>query len=652
MHQFVWEYLFYYNFETGEYIPWLAEKFEYSSDYKSIKIYLRKGVKWSDGYPFTADDVVFTYEMLLKNAPKLAGSAAVAAKVAGARKIDDYTVEIVLKEPDPRFHLDRTTFPAALVWGGLTIVPKHIWEKEDPLTFKNYPPVGTGAYKVVYSGETESLLVRRDDWWATELFGIRPAPKYIICKYYGPEESIAAALAANDVDAVFIGMVTFGTLQTVMARNPEVIVWRRALPYSWLDPCPRVLMVNNQRYPWSLPEVRHAISYLLNRQMIADLVFDKTTWPTPYIFPEYGGMKPYLDAVKTLVEKYEILKYDPKKAEEIFLNLGFKKGPDGIWVTPNGTKLEAIYIYHTASDPVEQRKAMEAISSMLRAAGISVITKGLEGPAFTDTMNRGDWDFRYGYMCPGDTDPFFNLYISHSKFAAPPGKSVANWEYNGWRYINSEYDNLVDQLQMTSPLERDKAVALFVQIMEIFYRDLPVIPVVQAPALVPFSTRYWTGWPTAENPWMTPTPWWAHFIFVLTGYYSPAKNEWIGGIRPTRIDYTTVYFTKDTPKFRGIDLIWYGPFKAGDAARVPSDDAEYWISKGYASYTPPMPTLAPELKPIADQVSALRETVSALKNSIGNLSEQVSNVVTLLTVNLVITLLLIVAVLYIAFKKK
>ncbi|MEM1510713.1 MAG: ABC transporter substrate-binding protein [Thermofilaceae archaeon] len=652
MHQFVWEYLFYYNFETGEYIPWLAEKFEYSPDYKSVKIYLRKGVKWSDGHPFTADDVVFTYEMLLKYAPRLSGSAAVAAKVAGARKIDDYTVEILLKDPDPRFHLDRSTFPAALVWGGLTIVPKHIWEKEDPLTFKNYPPVGTGPYRVVSSGETESILERRNDWWATELFGIRPAPKYIVCKYYGPEESLAAALAANDVDAVFIGMITFGTLQTVIARNPAVIVWRRTSPYSWIDPCPRVLMVNNQRYPWSLPEVRHAISYLLNRPLIAELVFDKTTYPTPHIFPEYGGMKPYLDAVKDLVDKYEILKYDPKKAEEILTKLGFKKGPDGIWVTPNGTKLEAIYIYHTASDPVEQRKAMEVITSLLRAAGISVIAKGLEGPAFIDTMNRGEWDLRYGYMCPGDSDPFFNLYISHSKFAAPPGQPVSNWEYNGWRYTNPEYDKLIDQLQLTSPLEKEKAITLFKQIMEIFYRDLPVIPVVQAPAIVPFSTQYWTGWPTAENPWIMPVPWWAQFNLVVNGYYSPSKGEWVGGIKPARIDYATVYFTKDTPRFRGIDLIWYGPFKAGDAARIPSDDAEFWIKKGYASYTPPIPSLAPELKPLVDQVAALTNTVSILKDSVGSLTVQLSNLTTLVTINLVISILLIIAVIYLAVRKK
>jgi peptide/nickel transport system substrate-binding protein len=654
MHQFVWEYLFYMNFQTGEYIPWLAERYEYSPDYTSITLYLRKGVKWSDGIPFTADDVVFTYNMLLQYAPKLSGSAAVAERVASVQKIDDYTVKINLKYPDPRFHLNRDVFPAALVWGGLTIVPKHVWEKVNPLNFTNYPPVATGPYRVVSSTETATLLERRDDWWATEIFGIRPAPKYVVCQYYGPEESLAAALAANDVDATFIGQLTFGTFKSVRERNPYAIVWSKASPYSWIDPCPRVLMVNNQRYPWSLPEVRHALSYILDRKLISSLVFDGTTIPTVYIFPEYGTMKPYLDAIRDLADKYEVGKYDPAKAEEIFKKLGFRRGPDGVWVTPNGTRLQAIYIYHTASDPVEQRKAMEVITQLLRANGIDVVAKGLEGPTFTSTMNSGDWDLRYGYMCPGDSDPFFNLYISHSKFAAPPGKAVSNWEYNGWRYINPEYDKVIEELRNTSPLDREKAISLVKQAMDIYYRDLPVIPVVQAPAIVPFSTYYWTGWPTSDNPWITPTPWWAQFARVVTGYLSPRTGEWVGGIKPSKIDYVTVYFTKDTPKFRGIDLVWYGPFKAGDAARIPADDAEFWIKKGYASYTPPIPTisLAPEIQPLVNQISENSKKIDALKSSVDNLVSQLSSLTMLLQINMVLTFITLALVVYIAIKKK
>ncbi len=60
--------------------------------------------------------------------------------------------------------------------------------------------------------------------------------------------------------------------------------------------------------------------------------------------------------------------------------------------------------------------------------------------------------------------------------------------------------------------------------------DLPVIPIVQAPALVPFNSTYWTGWPTADDPWNMPVSWWATFNLVINGYESPTTGEWVGGI--------------------------------------------------------------------------------------------------------------------------
>ena len=58
------------------------------------------------------------------------------------------------------------------------------------------------------------------------------------------------------------------------------------------------------------------------------------------------------------------------------------------------------------------------------------------------------------------------------------------------------------------------------------------IPIVQAPALVPFNSTYWTGWPTAEDPWNMPVSWWATFNLVINGYPNPETGEWVGGIKP------------------------------------------------------------------------------------------------------------------------
>jgi len=649
MQQNIWEYFSYWDYETGEDIMWLAQRYEYSADFKSITVYLTHGVKWSDGVAFTADDVVFTYTMLLGNVGKLPAAATVAADVDSVTKVDDYTVRINLKAANPRFHLNRDTFPAVRVWGGLTIVPKHIWEGKDPVTFTNYPdPVGTGPYKLISASQTAAVFERRDDWWATEKYGIRPAPKYVVFETLGTEETLAAALASNDVDAVNIGLLSFGTFQTVQQRNPYVTAWYKAAPYAWKDPCPRVLMIQDAKYPWNNPQVRRAISYLINRTAIAALAYDKTTVPSAYIFPAYGGFQEYFNTIASLVSQYEPTTYSPTKATTILQSLGWTKGTDGVWVTENGTRVTMLYLYSTETNTVEQRRVSEVLAQQLRDGGIDVTVKSLATAPLNDALNKGAFDIFFGWQCPGDTDPFFNLNLYNSKYTKPLGEAVATWEYNGWRFTNSSFDAIVNQLATISPLtNKSQCLTLFQQAMAIYYAQLPTIPMVQTPALVPVNTYQWTGWPTADNAWIMPVPWWAQLTQMINGFNSSKTGGWVGGLRLRTVDYTTVYFTKTTPQFRGVDLTWYGPFAAGDSQRIPADDAEFHIAKGYASYSPPTPTF-PELATISQKVTNMSTDLTSVKSSLAGVSGSVG----IIEAAVVLEAIAIIALALILLRKK
>ncbi|RME51723.1 MAG: ABC transporter substrate-binding protein, partial [Caldilineae bacterium] len=156
-HQAILEPLFILNYQTGEFIPWLGESFEANETNDVWVLKLREGVEWSDGEPFTADDVVFTIQMLIDNAPELGDSAAMKDWVASVEKIDDHTVQFNLTRPNPRFQLD---YFSVKIWGSINIMPKHIWEGQDPLTFKFYDPekgwpVGTGPYTLASVSPTE-----------------------------------------------------------------------------------------------------------------------------------------------------------------------------------------------------------------------------------------------------------------------------------------------------------------------------------------------------------------------------------------------------------------------------------------------------------------------------------------------------------------
>lgn len=527
IHQLIYEYFFYQNLQTGEYIPWLAESYEYSADFTSITVNLRDGVKWSDGQPFTTDDVLFTYD-LLKNNPGMTWAAEANKAVASVEAVDTLTVKFNLVNPNPRFHLNREAFPAVGIWGGITILPKHVWEGQDPLTFKSSNPIGTGPYTLKTAAENAMTYVRNEEWWGKTVFDKLPAPKTINFQYVGPETNVALALAADEIDTPFIGILSLGSFQEVARRNPNVSAWSKEAPYAWLDPCPRPLMVQNATPPWDNKEMRWALSYLIDRQGIVNLAYEGTTVPSWGIWPFYDGLKPYFDAVQDLRDKYPTDAYDPAKAEEIFTNLGYQKNADGIWAGADGTELSLKYLVQ--ADSTEEMKVSAILADQLTKGGIKVEVQPMSGGPLADTILRGDYGIKLHSFCPGYI--YDNLELFHGKYYVPLGQPAPWYERNSFRYNNPDFDKIVDEMGKTPPSDEAKNIELFHQALAILDDDLPVIPLVQAPALVPFSTTYWTGWPSAENPWNMPVSWWATFNLVITGYPKPGTNEWVGGIQP------------------------------------------------------------------------------------------------------------------------
>ena len=527
LQQVVYEYFFYENLQTGEYVPWLAEKYEYNADFTNITVTLHDGVMWSDGKPFGADDVVFTYDTLLKN-PTMAWASEVSKWVTSVEKIDDLHIKINLKSPNPRYHQIREAFPAVGIWGSIFILPKHIWEGQDPLKFKNNPPIGTGPYKLSSGSETALVYERRDDWWGIKAFGVTPAPKTVTFQYFGPETSVALALAANEVDFPFNGILSVGSLQEVMKRNPNVGAWTNEPPYAWLDPCPRALMVQNAVAPWDNKDARWALSYLIDRKAIVNLAYEGTTVPTWGIWPYYNGLQPYFDSIKDLLTQYPVETYDVAKAEQLLTAAGLKKGADGMWATAKGP-LKIRYLVN--ADSTEEMKVSAVLADQLKTAGIDVEVQPMSGGPLNDTILRGDYDIKLHSFCPGYI--YDNLELFHSKYYVELGKPAPWYERNSFRYKNPAFDKVVDEMSVTPPTEVDKVKAQFHDAMALWLSDLPVIPVVQAPALVPINSTYWTGWPSAKNPWIMPVCWWATFNLVINGYKSTTTGEWVGGIKAT-----------------------------------------------------------------------------------------------------------------------
>jgi peptide/nickel transport system substrate-binding protein len=516
LHQVVYEYLFYNNLQTGEFIPWLGESFQYNDDFTALTVKLREGVTWSDGQPFTPDDVVFTYQLLRAN-PVMVWAEEANKRVASVTAVDANTVQFNLTEANPRFHLNREAFPAVGIWGGITILPRHVWQGQNPLEFKSNPPIGTGPYKLRAATPTAITWERRDDWWGSRVFGVSPAPQTVTFTYLGPETNVALALASNDLDSPNIGILSLGSLLSVAQQNPNISAWSNQAPYAWLDPCPRGLMIQNARAPLDNRDVRWAISYALDRNAISALAYDGATVPSWGIWPYYDGNTAFFEAASDVRAQYPSDAFDPEQAIARLNAAG---------VNPSDITLK----YHVNGSSNEEMKVAQVLADQLRAIGFNVNIQPLSGAVEQDTRRRGDYDIALQAFCPGYIAE--NLELFHSKFYVPLGEPAPWYERNSFRYANPELDAIVDQMFTVQPSDIGTMQALYRDALAIWLRDLPVVPVTQAPALVPFNSTYWQGWPSADNPWNMPVSWWATFNLVLNGYPN-AQGGWVPGIRPS-----------------------------------------------------------------------------------------------------------------------
>jgi peptide/nickel transport system substrate-binding protein len=512
MNQNLMEPLFMLNYETGNIDGWLAESYTNSPDLTQWTVKLRPGTEWSDGQPLTSADVVFTINMLIQNAPQLNWSGAMKQWVQSVQAIDDRTVQFNLTGPNPRFVMENL---AGTTSQAIVPVPQHIWQGQDPVTFKNSWNNGTGAifsgpYVVKSFSSTEFDYKRNDNWWGakTGAFPL-PAPLEIHRPWVGDPATSLQMLATNDSDIG--GPQTPSQLNALVAQNPSLKPYG---PTGWTDPCPRMLTLNTTVSPWNKKEMRHAVSYAIDRQQIVNVVNEGVGQTSNFIFPTYKAMQPYIDGGQDILTGAGVGEFNLDKAHQLIESQGYTMGGDGHYVGPDGTTLSLDIIAPPFMEPWGRM-----VVQQLQTAGIDSNLRLIEWGIFRDQTGRGqftgatDWD-----GCGSVVEPWFGMNRYNQTWVNPIG--TAGTEYvdntsNAGRWSNAQYSGLMDQMGMLA-LGDSKVMDLYKQSLTIWADELPDIPLVQTPTLMLFNTTYWTGWPTQDNNYIQPPNWWEHFLKVLT----------------------------------------------------------------------------------------------------------------------------------------
>jgi peptide/nickel transport system substrate-binding protein len=518
--QFCREYMFYTNFLTGEVTPWLATEYSYNADFTECTLKLNPAVTWSDGQPFTADDVVFT-DLMVKNNQALVGSDGRNRDIVDVVAVDPQTVTWTLTRPQPRFHY---RFLAGIIADGLRVMPKHIWESQDPGTFKFNPPIQTGPYVLQESSSSKLyyLWKKSENYWNKA--NLDPKPNYVMYVQATSVDTSVQDFLAGNTDVPSLDFLN----QEMVASQTDKVA-----RFAFADPCPRGFYFNCESPSglFSTPEGRWAMSHLIDREVIASTIWQPASRAATFPWADYDGWTPW--ATPEIMAKYDMT-FNVDKANEMLDALGATR--DGDTRQLNGKPLQLTMITPAQTTGLEYQIAV-SFAETAKQAGIDIQVKSLPGAAFGDAYAIGDYDMTCHWVCGMQFDPNQLYGGFHSRNHQPMGQRIDEGGDQGKaRLQDPEFDAIIEVLDDVNPDEAMNPTAAgaaaspvagaspvakidvraeFDKGLDRFMTLLPCVPSIQTTYPVMYGTTYWTGWPTDDNPFAIPTNWWGQFLFAV-----------------------------------------------------------------------------------------------------------------------------------------
>jgi peptide/nickel transport system substrate-binding protein len=459
-----------------------------AEDGRSVVWKLKRGVKWHDGMPFTADDVVFNWEYA--RTPETAAVSIASYKDIKVEKIDDFTVRVSFAKPTP-FWAD------AFVGQYGMIIPKHLFadytggKSRDAPT--NLKPVGTGPYVFVDFKPGDVVLAKLNPD-----YHVPNRPHFDTLEVKGGGDAVSAAravLQTGEYDYGYNMLVEDEILLKLESagKGKVSIIETGAVEFMMLNATDPAVELDGERaslktkHPlFSEPAVRQAINLLIDRASIEKFIYGRTGSATAN----------FLNSPERVRSKNTKLEFNIEKANQILEAAGWKKGADGVRAK-DGKSLK--FVFQTSINAPRQ-KTQAIVKQACQKAGIDIELKSVVASVFfsSDTANPDTYSHFYcdaqmynTTMQQPDPQFFMNQYLSWqaaTKENKWQGRNVSRWQ-------SKEYDEVYKQAEQE--LDAVKRAAMYIKLNDLIVGDNYILPVVRRPrttALKTGLTAHLSGW--------------------------------------------------------------------------------------------------------------------------------------------------------------
>lgn len=472
---YIYEPLVMVNALDGTIDPWLATDWD-QPDPATIVMTIDDDAVWQDGEALTTDDVVFTFEML-REFP--------AVDLYGAwSRIDS----IESDESTVTFHLQTDDAPAISAIGKTLIVPEHIWaDVEDPATFRNEEPVGSGPYELGNFTPLQYSLDAFDGHRLNEQIEVR---------------HIVFPAASKEVDLVTRGF-DWGYSYITDVDN----TWGAANPNNayWFPPGGIIgLHANLEKAPFDDADVRRGLALALDKARIAEVAVEGHMAPAS----QTGLLLPNQDELLNPdIPNEGVIEQDQDAAVEAFEAAGFSF--DGS-VMRDASGAPFSFTLMTANGYTDALRASQEVQRQLADIGIEVDIDTPQAAAKEAAMVSGDFEVAIGSSGGGDAYTGYNNLLS-GEFYAPTGENSQN---NRIRFQDDEVDTLLRAYR--SAVDDDEQREILGQIEQIMYDELPVVSLYYGALWGLYNDGRFTGWPTEDDPYAPLMTWESSVLQIVT----------------------------------------------------------------------------------------------------------------------------------------